>query len=201
MSDKRPVDPIAVYYLRLLPAVQTAARALGYAVALHGSMSRDFDLVAVPWVAEAAHPRDLAEAVRAAVNGHWGLATASDEYHREGCPGSKPHGRLVWSVHLGVGAYIDLSVMPPALAPAPHRWGPPAPGTLTQCLDCGTYEPLAADGLRCDPTRLAGKVEPCCECGADYPRADLIAGEIFCAACRVAETPRRHAARQASRGG
>lgn len=26
--------------------------------------------------------------------------------------------------------------------------------------------------------------EPCCECGADYPHADLIAGHIYCSKCR-----------------
>ncbi len=29
-----------------------------------------------------------------------------------------------------------------------------------------------------------GKTEPCCECLADYPRADLLNGEIFCKKCR-----------------
>jgi hypothetical protein len=181
---KRPVEPIAVYYLRLLPALQAAARGLGYALALHGSMSRDLDLVAVPWVAEAAHPRVLAEAVRAAAGGHWS-AREDGDYHREGCPGAKPHGRLCWSVHLGAGAYLDLSVVPPALAPAPHRFNA-APAVLRRCLDCGAYEGMTSDGLRCDPSRLDGRVEPCCECGADYPRRDLIAGEVFCGACRAA---------------
>lgn len=36
--------------------------------------------------------------------------------------------------------------------------------------------------------RLAGQVEPCCECGEDYPRVDLHFGrEIYCAKCRVIE--------------
>jgi hypothetical protein len=30
-----------------------------------------------------------------------------------------------------------------------------------------------------------GQTEPCCECGEEYPRADLvIGGEIYCAKCR-----------------
>lgn len=33
-------------------------------------------------------------------------------------------------------------------------------------------------------------MESCCECGADYPRSDLIAGEIYCPACRAAEAER-----------
>ena len=29
-----------------------------------------------------------------------------------------------------------------------------------------------------------GKMESCCECGEDYPRADLLCGEVFCPRCR-----------------
>jgi hypothetical protein len=36
-----------------------------------------------------------------------------------------------------------------------------------------------------------GGTEPCCECGDDYPRADLMAGEIYCPACRAKERVRR----------
>lgn len=40
---------------------------------------------------------------------------------------------------------------------------------------------------------LDGKFEPCCECGEDYPRADLILdSEIFCPKCRVIENERLH---------
>lgn len=27
--------------------------------------------------------------------------------------------------------------------------------------------------------------EPCCDCGEDYPRSELLAGDIFCKTCRV----------------
>lgn len=36
--------------------------------------------------------------------------------------------------------------------------------------------------------RLAGKTEPCCECGNDYPTEDLhFHGEIYCQECRKKE--------------
>lgn len=39
--------------------------------------------------------------------------------------------------------------------------------------------------------RLEGKTEPCCECGEDYPAADLqLGGEIYCANCRAAPVGR-----------
>lgn len=82
-------------------------------------MARDFDLVAIPWTSEAVSAEELAEQIRlkAAELNNAGVAfmtdvEASDPFHQHGCPGMKPHGRLVWSFHLGGGPYLDLSVMP-----------------------------------------------------------------------------------------
>lgn len=65
---------------------------------------------------------------------------------------------------------------------------------------------LQTVGLRIEPTaggesdeydphtgqNLTGKVKPCCECGEDYPRADLvIRSEVFCPKCRAIEVERR----------
>lgn len=44
---------IAPAYTFLYPILCEAARACGYALAIHGTMQRDLDLVAVPWVDEA----------------------------------------------------------------------------------------------------------------------------------------------------
>lgn len=46
-----------------------------------------------------------------------------------------------------------------------------------------------ADHL-CEIVNATGETEPCCECGNDYPRADLIRGEIFCKPCRKKEAER-----------
>lgn len=98
---------VAIYYLGLLPAIRETARLCGYAVGLHGSMTRDFDLIAAPWTEDARAPRDLAEAIREAVHGTLAPRSDGGEWPRQ-----KPHGRLCWSIQIGGGAYIDLSVMP-----------------------------------------------------------------------------------------
>lgn len=90
----------AVMYGRL----SLIAREYGYALTVHGSMQRDLDLVAVPWVEDASEPVDLVEAIRGAVGG---FLSPSDPG-----PTVKPHGRLGWAIHLGGGPYIDLSVCP-----------------------------------------------------------------------------------------
>ena len=35
-----------------------------------------------------------------------------------------------------------------------------------------------------------GKTTPCCECGNEYPLVENLDGEVFCAACRLAEAKR-----------
>ncbi len=99
---------LAIYYLKLLPAIREAAAKWNYAIGLHGSMTRDFDLIAVPWLTEAGSAAQVVEEIRAAVSGH--IAERSDG---EPWPRKKPHGRLAWSIQVGGGgAYLDLSVMP-----------------------------------------------------------------------------------------
>src|SRR5262245_40196654 len=46
----------------------------------------------------------------------------------------------------------------------------------------------------CTGQPLDGKVEPCCECGNDYPRADLVVrGDIYCPKCRPDGRPKPEA--------
>jgi len=113
-SEEQATLPLG--YVSMLPALIRAAKAKGYALAVHGSMRRDLDLVAVPWTEEAAPPVDVAAAIIAASGGFL-LERGKPELHPDAWPGTrdpaqKPHGRLSWSIHLGGGPYIDLSVMP-----------------------------------------------------------------------------------------
>lgn len=91
-----------------LPAIREAACFQGYAVAVHGSLKRDIDLIAVAWTEQAKSPEDLVRAIMGAVGGILGnccmLSALSD----------KPHGRLACTlVHPGFAGEIDLSIIPP----------------------------------------------------------------------------------------
>jgi hypothetical protein len=102
---------------RLIEPLREVARQNGYALAVHGSLARDIDLIAVPWADVCAEPVALAEQImlkaREVNEGIAFMAPHEDSMWRQaGSPGAKPHGRLVWSFHLGGGPYIDLSVMP-----------------------------------------------------------------------------------------
>lgn len=89
----------------LVGQIRGAAHKCGYAIAVHGSLLRDIDLLAAPWTKEAAAPTTLLKAIVEGVNrfnvGHL----------KSRKPEKKPHGRLAWVIHVG-GTYIDLSVMP-----------------------------------------------------------------------------------------
>lgn len=83
------------------------ARTLGYAIGVHGSKTRDVDLLAAPWIEDCAiTPLALAETIADALPG---------VLHRKG--EKKPHGRVAFTIYpryrWGFDTwYIDLSVMP-----------------------------------------------------------------------------------------
>lgn len=109
-TDLKRKYPTEKEFLTMLPVIRETARSLGYAIGLHGSLKRDFDLMAVPWTDDAVDSDDVAEAimkvtgcVRWRVHCHQGNA--------------KPHGRKVycfdWSEeNIENRGYIDLSVIP-----------------------------------------------------------------------------------------
>jgi hypothetical protein len=103
---------LPVAYTHILHHLAVRARELGYALALHGSMTRDLDVVAIHWVDAAVSAKELADALMQNCGGFLKPIEAEHEHFQNGSPGAKPHGRLVWSIQLGGGPYIDLSVMP-----------------------------------------------------------------------------------------
>lgn len=81
-------DELEAFYRRILPAVRTAARECGYALAAHGSMRRDLDLIAAPWSDGCTDRDTLAAALHEAACG-----TKSTAYVWE----AKPCGRYAAS--------------------------------------------------------------------------------------------------------
>ncbi|RTL42765.1 MAG: hypothetical protein EKK48_12330 [Candidatus Melainabacteria bacterium] len=92
-------------YRAMLPMLVRIARNHGYCLAVHGSETRDLDLVAVPWVECPSEPELLAEAIRLSTN-----AYNHADYPN---PEMKPHGRFSYSFYMQNSGYIDLSIMPP----------------------------------------------------------------------------------------
>lgn len=106
-------------YGRIYTMVRKLAWDQGYAIGLHGSFTRDLDLIAVPWAERACEPERLIRQIVAAT----GLRVIHTEQHDPmkphlidtGTPATKPHGRLVWTLLLpefGDPRFVDLSIMP-----------------------------------------------------------------------------------------
>lgn len=92
-------------YARTYTIARLLAWQEGYALTLHGSFTRDLDLVAVPWTDSACEPEKLVARI----------ADACDLKQQAGNPGLKPHGRTAWTLlfkGFGDPRYIDLSIVP-----------------------------------------------------------------------------------------
>lgn len=100
-----------------LPAIRESANFHGYAVAVHGSLKRDIDLIAVAWTDQAKPAPELVKALCGAVGGILGNCFVLSGPH------DKPHGRLAYTLcHPGFAGEIDLSVIPPmAIKPELER--------------------------------------------------------------------------------
>jgi hypothetical protein len=98
----KPAPSYAPIYCAMYPELATIARDMGYALAIHGSLQRDFDLVCIPWAETAADP----DAVIAAFCARFAIRVV-------GVPETKLHGRVAWSISVAWGeCAIDISFMP-----------------------------------------------------------------------------------------
>lgn len=100
------------YYRVLMPALRHVAYRCGYALAVHGSLKTDIDLIACPWRETAPDAHYLVEQIHKAAEIIIGTARIEPAH-----PEKKSCGRLAWSIYLTPypempGPYIDLSVMP-----------------------------------------------------------------------------------------
>lgn len=115
-------NPAPATFCALYGTFKEKAHALGYALACHGSMQGDFDLVAIPWTEEACDAETLVETLRECcggfilptgqMGGRWDPAQGKFVEAVIHNPTYKPHGRLAWCINLGGVPRIDLSVMP-----------------------------------------------------------------------------------------
>lgn len=117
----------APFFCCLYHGLCCIAREHGYALAIHGSVITDMDLVAVPWTDAAVS----AEELKCALMAHVMACGYEDLLRNDGTPEEiirqimarrepgtedagtkKPHGRVAWNLYMASGTKIDLSVMP-----------------------------------------------------------------------------------------
>lgn len=107
----------ASFYATFLPSLRAIAAKYGYALAIHGSMARDFDLIALPWQEWADDHLAMATEMRDELGGWFHSPYPQFEsLVKDGAASQKPHGRIAYSIHLtehGMnGPYVDISVAP-----------------------------------------------------------------------------------------
>ena len=110
MTEKPSTKGIPAWYHMNYCHMLETAREAGYALALHGSLQRDLDLVAVPWTSEAVTAEALIEKF-VSENGLIKIEPQGKE---------QPHGRKSYSLGMGGDLYADISVMPLLTRPTPQ---------------------------------------------------------------------------------
>lgn len=101
MKTKAELKPnyAPVYVAALYPDLCQIFHSHGYALAVHGSCARDFDLIAVPWVETVSAPEEVVEDVLRQI-----------AVHKIGEFITRKHGRRVISLACGFGnCFVDLS--------------------------------------------------------------------------------------------
>lgn len=103
MAKRKPKPSYApVYAAAMYPELATLAKKCGYALAVHGSLQRDFDLIAIPWIDKPKPPEKLI----AAIAKYFALSQI-------GTVTQKPHGRTAYTLSIGFGhCALDLQFMP-----------------------------------------------------------------------------------------
>lgn len=98
-----------------LRRIREVARECGYAVGVHGSTTRDLDLIAAPWTPEAVSAQQLVAVLCERMSLHEREQNVYDDHRIEPNPEVKPWGRIAWSldgIPAGMWKYVDLSVVP-----------------------------------------------------------------------------------------
>lgn len=102
LSAKPKPSHAPVYCAAMYPELAEIFRKHGYALTVHGSLQRDLDLIAIPWVEVVSEPQAVLDEV---------LSTFA--VNTVGVAGHMPHGRTVYTIAVGFGTCaFDIGFMP-----------------------------------------------------------------------------------------
>lgn len=88
----------AYYFLQL----KEIAKEYGYNLVVHGSMNRDLDLIAIPWIDDAKDERDLIQALHSHITG---LTVANEHEDAIFMFKELPGGRHSYVININRGGY------------------------------------------------------------------------------------------------
>lgn len=89
----------APIYVGIYPELAEITRKHGYALAIHGSLAKDFDLICVPWIDHPSNPQDVVNEI-----------TTTFAFKQVGEPSIRAHNRLVYTIRVSFSeCYLDFS--------------------------------------------------------------------------------------------
>ncbi len=95
----------AAFYAAMYEDIRQSAMDAGWAVALHGSLASDMDIMAMPWVENACSFQELIMRIIALFSGNQMCENFTITYNE------KPHGRIVATIPIWADFYLDISTM------------------------------------------------------------------------------------------
>ena len=108
-------------YAMFYPCLKDIAEEYGYNLVIHGSMIRDFDLIAIPWTETAREPDEMIFEMQEYLKGIKTIMPNGKPFQYT----SKPHGRKAITIEFNRGDrhgewvrfadeqyYLDISIMP-----------------------------------------------------------------------------------------
>lgn len=93
----------AAFYAAMWDDIRQCAMGCGWAVALHGSLASDMDIMAMPWTEDADSFYELCRRIKHLFIGNefeWDI-----DYY------SKPHNRVVATIPIWADFYLDISAI------------------------------------------------------------------------------------------
>lgn len=93
-------------YVAYYGIIEKIANEHGYALCVHGSVLRDFDLIAVPFDEIVKPHEEVLREIKKII----GIEKSNDKIFD--IVGHEPHGRICYTIECGGGGYFDISFTP-----------------------------------------------------------------------------------------
>jgi hypothetical protein len=95
----------AAFYASLWPDLREASLNCGWALGLHGSLSSDMDIMAMPWVEDAKPVEEMIKALSSC------FTDSPFAEHHIVPHTDKPNGRVVYTMTIWGDFYLDINVI------------------------------------------------------------------------------------------
>lgn len=95
----------ASFFASIYDDIRQAAMDCGWALGLHGSLSSDMDIMAMPWVEDAKPVEEMIDAMINCFTDNPFNDLSRKPYY------NKPNNRVVYTIHIWSNWYLDINVI------------------------------------------------------------------------------------------